>query len=207
MAWLGNEIMVYEYIVSGQGQSVYVYSKVTNSKLAQYCKQQFSSYWKVTVICLSIVCYTCMSAWQEMTYLILQCQQETLHAISVPTRYPACYLHADQMLFLPSPFQQETLHVISMPIRYNAWHRNVSKGPCHLHAALPAILRIASYPTCHIHASIRDPASYFWANEIPLHAVSMPTRYPACYLHANKSIHFNSLFGSIQEKCLAFFLS
>ncbi len=85
--------------------------------------------------------------------------QGTQRDVTMPIRDPECHLHADQMLFLPSSFQQETLHVISMP-RYNACHRNASKRPCHLHAALSAILRLTGNPACHFHANNRPCELY-----------------------------------------------
>ncbi len=62
-----------------------------------------------------------------------------------------------------------------MPARYNACHRNASKRPCHLHAALSAILRLTRYLACLACQQETLQAIFF-----------VLTRYPACRLHADK---------------------
>jgi len=172
--------------------SFFVYSTATNRKVAQYCKHQLTAHCKVTVICLSIVCYTCMSAWQEMPSPILQCQQMqfpcqqgTLHVISMP-RYATWCHKANGRPSMPAPCRPDALSAISIPKRYSACHLHASKVQCMPSQCQQETLPSPCCSVCHSQA-YRNPCMPFPCQQETLQAIFFVlTRYPACRLHADK---------------------
>ncbi len=110
------------------------------------------------------------------------CRPDALSAISIPTRYSACHLHTSKVQCMLSTCQKET------PAAY---------------ATLPAIPQAYRIPFIPYPCQQETLQAIFVPDT--LHAVSMPTRYPECFLNANKCIYFNSLFCSITREMSHYF--